>query len=116
MTSVSSLPWLLEDPEPQGNTNERLLKGVPDRMAYDFTWDDVVEVIELYLDPVREDGVLVVVGRYVEEEPIGTLFWTGPTLHGVIWRGLASERSPEWRNSQQTRLRTRLERKHGGLR
>lgn len=114
MVRVSSVPWPVEDPEPQDNSDGQLPSVVPARMSYDFSWDDGIEVIELYLDPVREDGYLVLVARHVEEEHIGTLYWSGPTLHGVIWRGRASDRSQEWRDCQQSRLRARLERQHGG--
>jgi hypothetical protein len=79
-------------------------------MAYRCTWEDGREEVTMFLDEGLGDGWLVLAEGYAAEEHVCTLYWSGRTLHGVIWRGAATDRPQAWRDKQHDRVRDYLAR------
>ncbi|WP_335986527.1 hypothetical protein, partial [Glycomyces sp. MUSA5-2] len=72
------------------------------------TWDDRSEIVELYFDANRLDGALVLCVGRAPDEQVATFYWTGSRLGGVVWRGTATGRPQDWRDTQYERVRDYL--------
>lgn len=104
MPSLSGSVGPREDREDSVNSAEPLLGIVPARMGYVRDWRENGETLELYLDRRKGDGYLVLASSKFQGEHAATIFHLGETLRGIIWRGLASDRSGTWKAAQQSRI------------
>jgi len=79
-------------------------------MVYRCAWENGREEVTMFLDECQGDGWLVLAEGRAAEEHVCTLYWSGRTLHGVIWRGPATDRPQVWRDEQQGHIRDALAR------
>jgi hypothetical protein len=108
MVSVPRFTLPIEVPELQDISAR--CPQLPERMAYRCGWEEGREEVTMFIDEDRGDGWLVLAEGYAAEEHICTLYWSGRTLHGVIWRGPATDRPQAWRDEQQGHIRDALAR------
>lgn len=73
-------------------------------MDYAHSWSEGREDFTLFLDRDQGDGCLYLGEGYADEEDIATVYYSGATLHGVVWRGPGSAREEQWKAAQLRRV------------